>query len=126
MARVRAGQFFSDACMTTADLVRVAELSRDRDTTASRSKVTETRTPKTLWDTNRGSSTPGSLNVVDSALNDGLKSLIDSRSQRSPESLVTGHSDAGVTPLSTPDVSKHGADESWLFLCNSRSSGDDR
>ena len=123
MARVRAGQFFSDACMTTADLVRVAELSRDRDTTASRSKVTETRTPNTLWDTNRGSSTPGSLNVVDSALNDGLKSLIDSRSQRSPESLVTGHSDAGVTPLSTPDVSKHGADESWLFLCNSRSSG---
>ena len=93
--------------MTPADLVRVAELSRDRDTTASRSKVTETRTPKTLWDTDQGSSTPGSLNVVDSALNDGLKSLIDSRSQRSPESLVTGHSDAGVTPLSTPDVSKH-------------------
>ena len=120
MERVRAGQVFSDMCITPEDLARVAELARDRDATAHRSKVTATQTPTSHPDTNGASSTPGSLILISSALKDGLKSFIESRSHRLSEELNIGHSDAGVTPLSTPDVSKHGADESWLFLCDSR------
>lgn len=120
MERVRAGQVFSDLCITPEDLARVAELARDQDAAAHRSKVTATQTPTSHSDTNGGSSTPGSLKFIGSALNDGLKSFIESRSHRLTESLNIGHSDAGVTRLSTPDVSMHGADESWLFLCDTR------